>query len=259
MNSKTPTEINKDILLPFLIYDKPFPYYGTITLYPVTMDNILLFQTLSQSIIIRKDSIFHNKKIIKMSYLDFLIYAFGNKELETQYKIPYLSQYYLYAIQLLQLCCKDAEITMDQTGYLYINKILITPEIFDDLRRIIILQNEIDFDIDEFLNYDTEQRLQKADTQNHKKDKITIEDYIDSLIIAMNTTENQIINMTIRKFWRYIKRYQLHENYTIAKTSEYSGLVSFKEPIPYWMVSLDEEDKYKHLKTDENELKGKIH
>ncbi len=47
MNSKTPTEINKDILLPFLIYDKPFPYYGTITLYPVTMDNILLFQTLS--------------------------------------------------------------------------------------------------------------------------------------------------------------------------------------------------------------------
>lgn len=259
MNSKTPTEINKDILLPFLIYDKPFPYYGTITLYPVTMDNILLFQTLSQSIIIRKDSIFHNKKIIKMSYLDFLIYAFGNKELETQYKIPYLSQYYLYAIQLLQLCCKNAEITMDQTGYLYINKILITPEIFDDLRRIIILQNEIDFNIDEFLNYDTEQRLQKADTQNHKKDKITIEDYIDSLIIAMNITENQIINMTIRKFWRYIKRYQLHENYTIAKTGECSGMVSFKEPIPYWMLSLDEEDKYKHLKTDENELKGKIH
>ncbi len=259
MNSKTPTEINKDILLPFLIYDKPFPYYGTITLYPVTMDNILLFQTLSQSIIIRKDSIFHNKKIIKMSYLDFLIYAFGNKELETQYKIPYLSQYYLYAIQLLQLCCKDAEITMDQTGYLYINKILITPEIFDDLRRIIILQNEIDFDIDEFLNYDTEQRLQKADTQNRKKDKITIEDYIDSLIIAMNTTENQIINMTIRKFWRYIKRYQLHENYTIAKTGECSGLVSFKEPIKYWMLSLEEEDKYKYLKTDENELKGKIH
>ncbi len=259
MNSKTPTEINKDILLPFLIYDKPFPYYGTITLYPVTMDNILLFQTLSQSIIIRKDSIFHNKKIIKMSYLDFLIYSFGNKELETQYKIPYLSQYYLYAIQLLQLCCKDAEITMDQTGYLYINKILITPEIFDDLRRIIILQNEIDFDIDEFLNYDTEQRLQKADTQNRKKDKITIEDYIDSLIIAMNTTENQIINMTIRKFWRYIKRYQLHENYTIAKTGECSGLVSFKEPIKYWMLSLEEEDKYKYLKTDENELKGKIH
>ena len=72
---------------------------------------------------------------------------------------------------------------MDQTGYLYINKILITPEIFDDLRRIIIIQNEIDFNIDEFLNYDTEQRLQKADTQNHKKDKITIEDYIEKSLL----------------------------------------------------------------------------
>ena len=259
MNIKNPMEINKEILLPFLIYNKPFPYSETITLYPVTMKDILLFQTLSQSITIRKDSIFHNKKIIKMPYLDFLIYAFGNKELEEQYHIPYLSQYYLYAIQLLQLCCKDAEITTDQIGNLYINKSLITPEIFDDLRRIIIIQNEIDFNMDEFLNYDTEQRLQKAETaQNHKKDKVTIEDYIDSLIIAMNTTEHQILNMTIRKFWRYIKRYQLHENYTIAKTGECSGMVSFKEPIRYWMVSLEKYDKYKYLKTDENELKGKI-
>ena len=126
-------------------------------------------------------------------------------------------------------------------------------------RHIIIIQNDIDFDIDEFLNYDTEQRLLKAKKDlNKNDDKASIEDYIDSLVIAMNTTEERIMNMTIRKFWRYIKRYQLHESYTIAKTGECSGMVSFKEPIKHWMVSLEEDDKYKELKTDENELRGKI-
>lgn len=252
--------INKDYLSPFLIYNKPFEYNDNVTLYPVTINDVVLFQTISQSIILRKNSIFREKKIIKMNYLDFLFYCFENKELENQYNIPGLSCYLLYFIQLLQLCSKNADVHFGgQANQLYINNTFITPEVFDDLRRIIIIQNDIDFDIDEFLNYDTEQRLLKAQRDLIKEDsKTNIEDYIDSLVVAMNVTEERVMNMTIRKFWRYIKRYQLHEGYTIAKTGEYSGMVSFKEPIKHWMKSLEEEDKYKHLKTDENELKGKI-
>lgn len=223
------------------------------------MKNIVTFQMLTPSITLRKDSIFHDKKIIKMSYWDFLIYCFQNDELEAEYQINGLSQYLLYAIQLLKLCCANANIEILQTGQVFINGEAITPQIFDDLRRIIIIQNDIDFNIDEFLNHDTEQRLLKAENDLGKnRDKANIEDYIDSLIIAMNTTEERIKNMTIRKFWRYIKRFQLHESYTIAKTGECSGMVSFKEPIKHWMISLEEEDKYRHLKADENELKGKI-
>jgi len=253
-------EINKDTLLPFLIYNDPIKYNEHITLYPVTMKDIMSFQMLSQSITVRKNSTFHEKKIIKMTYLDFLLYCLGNEELEQQYKIAGLSQYFLYALQLLRLCCKDAEIKLNQqTGQIIINDEVITPHVFDDLRRIIIIQNKIDFDIDEFLNYDTEQRLLKAQKDLDKNEnKANIEDYIDSLAIAMNITEDKIKDMTIRKFWRYIKRYQLHESYTIAKTGECSGMVSFKEPIKHWMVPLDEDDKYKNLKTDETELKGKM-
>lgn len=164
----------------------------------------------------------------------------------------------LFAIKLLQLCCKDQDVKISQEG-IFINDKIITPEIFDDLRRIIIIQNDIDFDIDEFLNYDTEQRLLKAQKDLNKDTvKATIEDYIDSLVVVMNTTKEYIKNMTIRKFWRYIKRYQLHERYTITKTGECSGMVSFKEPIKHWMVSLEDDDKYKDLKTNENSLKGKI-
>lgn len=251
-------KITKDLLLPYLIYNTPFQYDKHITLCPVTMDNVLLFQVLSQSVTVRKNSVFHDKKIIKMSYLDFLVYCIGNDSLEDKYKITGLSQYYFNAVQLLQLCCKDAEIKINQQNAQFsINDEIITPQVFDDLRRIIIIQNDIDFNIDEFLNYDTEQQLlAAADKQN--KDKANIEDYIDSLVIALNTTEDKVKNMTIRKFWRYIKRYQLHEGYVIAKTGETSGMVKFKEPIKHWIISLDEDDKYKHLKTDENELRNKI-
>lgn len=252
--------ISKDYLLSFLMYNRPIPYNEHITLYPVTMNDILLFQTLSKSILVRKNSIFHNKQIIKMTYLDFLFYSYMNEELESQYDIYGLSQYLILAIQLLKLCCKNADITVERkTGNIVINGERLTPEIFDDLRRIIIIQNDIDFDIDEFLNYDTEQRLLKAENDQKKdKDLANTEDYIDSLVIALNTTEECVMNMTIRKFWRYIKRFRLYENYTILKTGECSGMVSFKEPIKHWMISLEEDDKYEHLKTDEDTLRSKI-
>lgn len=252
--------IDNESLLPSLIYNKPFKYNDDIILYPVTMNDFILFQTISKSIILRKNSIFREKKLIKMSYLDLLFYSFRNEELENTYKIVGLSQYLLFFLQLIKICCKNPQINIiDPANQLCIGSTLITPDIFDDLRRIIIIQNGIDFDIDEFINSDTEQRLLKAEKdQNKSDDNANIEDYIDSLVTAMNITEERIMNMTIRKFWRYLKRYQLHEGYTIAKTGECSGMVSFKEPIKYWMLSLDEDDKYKHLKTDEETLKGKI-
>lgn len=259
MKARNAPLISKESLLPFLIYNKPVTY-NDVVLHPVTMNDIVLFEIISKSVTVRKNSIFRDKKIIKMSYLDFLFYSFGNRELEAEYKIPELSQYLFYFIRLLGLCCPDAQVSLgEHDRRLYLNQTMITPDIADDLRRIIIIQNGIDFDVDEFINSDTEQRLQKDEKARHKADeRAGLEDYIDSLVIAMNTTEERIMHMTIRKFWRYVKRYQLHEGYTIAKTGECSGMVSFREPIRHWMTSLDEDDRYGHLKTDEEILKSKI-
>lgn len=254
-------KISKDTLFPLLIYNEPFKYDEHITLYPVTMKDILTFQSLTQSITVRKNSVFREKQIIKMSYFDFLIYCLGKDDVEEQYKIPGLSHYYIFAMHLLKLCCPDSEIKInEQNGYFILNDAVITPQMFDDLRRIIIIQNDIDFDIDDFLNYDTEQRLLKAQKDNNKNLKsANMEDYIDSLVIAMNISEKQIMDMTIRKFWRYIKRYQLYESYNIMKTGECSGMVSFKEPIEYWMLGFDEDsDKYSSLKSDEQSMTTKI-
>lgn len=249
------SDINEDLLMPLLIYSQPYQY-GNIILYPVKMEYIIDFSMYKESIIVRKDSTFHDKQIIKMTYLDFLKHCIKHPEVGQKYNIPMLQHYYQFAIFLLQMVCKEQEFKLIGDD-LYINNEKITPEIFDDLRRIIIIQNDIDFNIDEFIHYDTEQALKKAKDRN-TNDNVTIEDYIDALCVALKYTEEQVMNLSIRKFWRLVKRYRLFEDYTICKTGEMSGMVTFKEPIKYWITSVNEDDQYKDVKADENALRSKI-
>lgn len=254
-------EIDKQSLLPFVIFNKEIKYNEKITLYPIKMKDIIAFQQYQMALTLRKDSIFHEKQIIKMEYLDFIKYACRNDELAKNYDIPSLPFYYDFILKILQLVCNNTEIKYNTSTLDFsINECLITNEIFNDLRRIIIIQNDIDFDIDEFMNIDTVKALEKAREFEVKKnkEKADIEDYIDSLIIGMNVTEEYVSNLTIRKFWRYIKRINKYEEYKACMSGQMSGMVTFKEPIQHWMTSIEVADKYKNLKTDEDELRNKI-
>ena len=255
-------EINKDTLFPYLIYNKEIKYNEHITLYPIKMKDIITFQQYQMALTLRKDAIFQDKQIIKMGYLEFIKYACRNDELAQKYNMPLLPFYYDFIIGILQLTCgEDVEIKYNTSTLDFsINDFLVTDEVFDDLRKIIIIQNDIDFDIDEFMNIDTVKALEKAREFEAKKnkEKADIDDYIDSLIIGMKVTEEYVSNMTIRKFWRYKKRINKHEEYEACRSGQMSGMVTFKEPIQHWMTSIEVTDKYENLKTDEDELRSKI-
>lgn len=254
-------EINEDLLRNDLIYSEPIKYSEKITLYPVKMKDVFKFQQLSTSITIRKNSIFLDKNILKMTYLDFLFYCHNNKELANNYKLPFLPYVYQFAYELLKLVCAGQNISVgNNKGAFMINDEVITPEIFDDLRRIIIIQNDMDFDIDEFINYDTEQELMKAQSilEDQNKEKSTIEDYIDSLVIALKYTDEEIKNLTIRKFWRYINRINMYDSYKMCQTGAMSGMITFKDPIKHWMTIIEKKDKYEDVKTSEDEIKNKV-
>ena len=255
-------EINKDTLFPYLIYNKEIKYNEHITLYPIKMKDIITFQQYQMALTLRKDAIFQDKQIIKMGYLEFIKYACRNDELAQKYNMPLLPFYYDFIIGMLQLTCgEDVEIKYNTSTLDFsINDFLVTDEVFDDLRKIIIIQNDIDFDIDEFMNIDTVKALEKAREFEAKKnkEKADIEDYIDSIIIGLKVTEDYVSNLTIRKFWRYIKRINKHEEYEACRSGQMSGMVTFKEPIQHWMTSIEVTDKYENLKTDEEELRSKI-
>lgn len=255
-------KIDKQSIYSNLIFNKEVKYDENITLFPIRMKDIVSFQTYQMALTLRKDSIFTEKEIIKMTYLDFIKYAFDNKELAIKYKMPALPFYYNFVLELLKLACGESTEIKYNTGTLdfYINEELITSEMFDDIRKILILQNDIDFDVDEFINQDTLNALEKAKEFEAKKrkEKADLEDYIDSLIISLKVTEEYVENMTIRKFWRYITRTNMHDNYIIDKTAERGGMVTFKEPIKSWMTSIEVDDKYAGLKADEGELRSKV-
>lgn len=255
-------EISKDTLFPYLIYNKEIKYNEHITLYPIKMKDIITFQQYQMALTLRKDAIFQDKQIIKMGYLEFIKYACRNDELAQKYNMPLLPFYYDFIIGILQLTCgEDVEIKYNTSTLDFsINDFLVTDEVFDDLRKIIIIQNDIDFDIDEFMNIDTVKALEKAREFEAKKnkEKADIEDYIDSIIIGLKVTEEYVSNLTIRKFWRYIKRINKHEEYEACRSGQMSGMVTFKEPIQHWMTSIEVTDKYENLKTDEEELRSKI-
>ena len=243
-------EISKDTLFPYLIYNKEIKYNEHITLYPIKMKDIITFQQYQIALTLRKDAIFQDKQIIKMRYLEFIKYACRNDELAQKYNMPLLPFYYDFIIGVLQLTCgEDVEIKYNTSTLDFsINDFLITDEVFDDLRKIIIIQNDIDFDIDEFMNIDTVKALEKAREFEAKKnkEKADIEDYIDSIIIGLKVTEDYVSNLTIRKFWRYIKRINKHEEYEACRSGQMSGMVTFKEPIQHWMTSIEVTDKYEN-------------
>lgn len=255
-------KINKETLFPFIIFNKEIKYNQYITLYPIKMKDIITFQQYQPVLVLRKDSIFKDKQIIKMDYLDFIKFACRNTELAETYNMPLLPFYYDFAIGILGLVCgKNAEIKYNNSTLEFsVNGFEITNKVFNDLRKIIIIQNDIDFDINEFMNIDTVNALEKARAfeASKNKEKADIEDYIDSLIIDMKVTEEYVADLTARKFWRYIKRINQHDEYQACRSGQMSGMVTFKEPLKHWMTSIETTGRYEDLKTDESELRSKI-
>jgi len=173
MKKENLVEISKQALFPYIIFNKAIQYNDNIILYPIKMKNIIVFQQFQMALTLRKDSIFQEKQIIKMGYFDFIKYACRNEELSQKYKTPLLPYYYDFILGILKLSCgEDAKIECDMsTLSLSINGVQITNEIFDDIRKIIIIQNDIDFDFDEFMNIDTVRALEKARAFELKKNK----------------------------------------------------------------------------------------
>ena len=90
--------ITGEVLSTNLLYSTPFHYTDKnnsydLVLYPVTMEHILEFSIYRNSILVRKNSIFPVKKVIKMSYLEFLYFTFNNAEFALEYKMPLLPSY----------------------------------------------------------------------------------------------------------------------------------------------------------------------
>ena len=108
--------INETSMMPYLLYDKPYPY-DDIMIYPVKMGDILEFQIYQRCLVLRKNSWFPDKQIIKMTYMDFLFFCSNNPEYlnkfndknDEMFDFSDSSLYYFYFLQLLTIVCKESK------------------------------------------------------------------------------------------------------------------------------------------------------
>jgi hypothetical protein len=244
------------------VYDEPAEYKG-FKIYPIKMRDISAFNYSVGSLLLDKDSI-PDINIINMTYYEFLMYI--SAEIEDILDKP------SHKLDMLLRLCFDLDRSPSNSPILYgeyknklafqIKDTIFTSNDFDEIRNIIILQNEIETS-NPHMKKETREMLDKARETKAKMSgdkQCGLEDQMICLSIAANLPLDDIYNMTIRKFRRYLRRVDHKIHYEIYKAASMSGFVEFKDKnFPkHWMIDLDAEDKYEDVLVSFDSVAEKI-
>lgn len=118
------------------------------------------------------------------------------------------------------------------------NIILIGSEDFDNIRQLIMIQNDIksqhyDAKTEKFL-YEMKAKLQ--DTRLSKKDNgADFEDLITVVAYSIGKEVSELENMTIRRFNRILNIVTNKDDYYMYKQLELSGAIKMKSDLPHWI------------------------
>lgn len=264
--------VTKNYTLEFAL-DLPIAIDG-ITLYPFKMKDLMTYFTCAKVIKLEKAQI--SVQYIKMSYYTFLCHYISTlisstKEEErmagNSYMILFASLFsgamrttvlpsFLYNPETKESAIKLYEPNPEKgEEEIYKNPkavYTLTKEKFDDIRSILIYQNDVHF-ID-YDNYSRDmQKLIKSEEERRarKGGGLSIEDRTDSVAVACGYSTEEIGEMSIRRFERIYERMRKKIEYQINKTGAMSGFVTFKDKsiLEPWTNPL-ESDPLKNIITD---------
>ena len=88
----------------------------------------------------------------------------------------------------------------------------------------------------------------------------SLEDRMICVLISTPLKLDDIYNLTIRKFDKILQRVDYKLHYQIYLSAQMSGMVEFKEKdaLRHWMSDLSEDDEFKDVKVDLDDVKNKI-
>jgi len=240
-----------------LTLNQPYEYKG-VAFYPVELERVIEFNACVESLKVKQERT-NDKKLMKMPYLWFLVYVFENKD---NYENQEFGLYIPLLFALLELVTRqnniDFRIERNEKGdfkkcMLVLDGVEFDYKEFKEIRRIIFEQSAVEHS-DEFLNADAEKAMIEGRLYEQKKSGYippTIENLIDILAMYLHMSVDELIStFTIRRFYNFVRYMSVFEDWKLLKGGEYSGMVTYKKPIPHWISGKSEHDIFADQNTD---------
>ena len=240
-----------------LTLNRPYDYKG-VTFYPVGVEYIIEFYLCLEALTVKQERT-KDKKLMKLPYLWFLAYAYENWE---QYQKPEYGLFIPLLYGLFELVTRQNDVSIqverDEKGnfkkcVLNLCGVELNYKDFNEIRQIIFAQAGIEHS-DEFLNSDTERNIHEGRLYEQKKSGYvppTLENLIDILAMYLHKSTDELTEkFTIRKFNNLIRYMSSFEEWKLLKGGEYSGMVTFKKPIPHWISGFAKQDIFADQNTD---------
>ena len=150
---------------------------------------------------------------------------------------------------------KEYATKMEEIKDKMFNIITISSEEFDEMRQLIMLQNDIK---PQHFNAETEKLLyeMKIKLKSTRKDNsyTTMEDLITIVSYSMHISNEEMKNLTIRRFNRYLDIALSKDDYYMYKSLELSGAIKMKSEIPHWIKHYEPKGKFDDVLVDGGNL-----
>ena len=243
----------------------PIPFQGEYNewlIYPVRMNHYFEWIGCYDVLDIDKNAM-NDIDIIKMSYLQFLITQ-NNNDPSFGLRLSVVlemclglaeDEYISYAIKdndVRLLVSKEKSVENADEH----NSRIITAQDFDEIKRIILYQNVIDYS-DQYIDPDVKAAIEEYyKLKNKGLEHITLEKQIACIQAQNGMTEETIRGMTVRGFQMLFHTVIDRVDYPIARNAEAQG-AKFDSPIEHWAYK-KQKDKFSEAFTSLDSFKNKI-
>lgn len=242
-------------------FDLPVPYQITkekeILIYPISVKDSEIFLSCVDIISIDKNSL-NDPKFISMSYLDFLVDVFILNENQS-----FAKQSKFQLAFLLKKCLKwedetEIKIVVDEKNR---SKIIykdyeIKSKQFEDIRRIILYQNLIDFD-DSYINPEIKEVINEVEQLKMKSIEVpNLERKIAIISAHTGILKSNQIEMTYRSHSALFKEVYGEVDFTTVRTAALIGNMFSKKKneLEDWIYK-KKQNKYGKYFTSQEEYK----
>lgn len=130
---------------------------------------------------------------------------------------------------------------------------------FDDFRQLVMLQNDIKSEhyspkIEKMLN----ETKMKLNSVNKKGENLSLEDLITAVAYTTHIKPEDMYEMTIRRFNRFLYITKNKDDYYLYKQLELSGNIELKTDLPYWIKHYEPVGKYDDVLINNSSLLSSV-